>query len=347
MNKIINKHVKTIKALLSPHELQQQLPITDEITAHVLASRQAIVDCIEGKDERLLVIVGPCSVHDVDAAIEYAQRLKPLADQLSDRLQIVMRVYFEKPRTSVGWKGLINDPHLDGSCDIATGFTTARELLLTINQLGLPVASEFVDLITPQYVGDLISWAAIGARTTESQIHRTLASGLSVPVGFKNATSGNIDVAVNAVIAASHSHSFLSVTETGQVAIVETSGNPDCHLVLRGGDDGPNFDHQSLVAAQEALRAKGLLPAVMVDASHANSAKDYRRQVAVVESLMTSMKTDPDLLMGVMIESNLVAGSQSLDAAEALTYGKSITDGCLGWSETETLLKRLADKVGG
>lgn len=290
------------------------------------------------------MIVGPCSIHDPAAALEYAQRLAPLAEQYQVQLEIVMRVYFEKPRTTVGWKGLVNDPLLDGSGKINQGLRIARQLLLDIAALNLPIAGEFLDTITPQYIADLVSWGAIGARTTESQVHRELASGLSMPIGFKNATSGEIDIAIDAVIAANHPHSFLSVTENGQSAIVQTKGNANAHIVLRGGKLSPNYDQDSIAHAAALLMQKHIRTGIIIDASHANSAKKYERQVDVVQDICHSLKTQPTLpIAGVMIESHLKAGRQDLQPDKVLEYGKSITDACIDWETTVTLLAHLAE----
>jgi 3-deoxy-7-phosphoheptulonate synthase len=312
---------------------------------HVANSRQAIENIIQGKDKRLLAIVGPCSVHDKTAALEYAQKLKHLADELNDKLCIVMRVYFEKPRTTVGWKGLINDPHLDNSFAVNEGLQLARALLLEINQMGVMAATEFVDTITPQYIADLISWAAIGARTTESQAHRMLASGLSMPVGFKNNTSGNVNAAVNAVLAASRPHHFLGITQTGTAATVATQGNPCCHIVLRGGSRGTNYDPASIQKASALLTKRNLRANVLIDCSHDNCNKDYTKQCLVIESLCQQLQNNEHHIMGLMLESHLIEGRQTLQADEKLNYGQSITDGCIGWNETETLLRKLANAV--
>jgi len=303
---------------------------------------------VHGKDDRLLVIIGPCSIHDPSAAIEYAGKLKALRDKYADTLEVVMRVYFEKPRTTVGWKGLINDPYLDESFKIDEGLRMARHLLLEINRLGVPAASEFLDVVSPQYIGDLISWGAIGARTTESQVHRELASGLSAPIGFKNGTDGNIKIATDAIQAAARPHHFLSVHKNGQVAIVETAGNPDCHVILRGGK-APNYDAESVAAACKDLDAAKLPASLMVDFSHANSSKQHERQVVVAKDIAEQVTGGSTKVFGVMVESHLCAGAQKFtpgkDDPHKLVYGQSITDACIGWDDSEQVLQILSDAV--
>ncbi|KLT72286.1 phospho-2-dehydro-3-deoxyheptonate aldolase [Neisseria arctica] len=330
--------IKEVKELLPPIAHLYELPISNEASELVYRTRQEIARLVHGGDNRLLVIIGPCSIHDPKAALEYAGRLLPLRKKYEKELLIVMRVYFEKPRTTVGWKGLINDPHLDGSFDINFGLRQARQLLLTLNNMGMPASTEFLDMITPQYYADLISWGAIGARTTESQVHRELASGLSCPVGFKNGTDGNLKIAIDAIGAASHSHHFLSVTKSGHSAIVHTAGNPDCHVILRGGKE-PNYSSEHVKASAEQLSKAGVTPKLMVDFSHANSRKDYKRQMEVAEDVAGQLRNGEDNIMGVMVESHLVEGRQ--DKPE--TYGQSITDACIGWESTEALLALLAD----
>ena len=344
MNRPIdNQHVIEIKPLPSPRDVKTRLPISDEVSELVFQTRQAIRNILHGRDmDRLIVIVGPCSIHDPDAAYEYADRLKPVADAVRDKLLIVMRTYFEKPRTTVGWKGLINDPHLDGTCDIAQGIQLARTILLNINGKGLPCATELLDPVTPQYIADLLSWTAIGARTTESPVHRQLASGLSMPVGFKNGTDGNVRIAIDGVVAARHSHRFLSVTKQGIAAIVATRGNPACHVVLRGGSNGPNYSLASVTAAASELSARGLAPRVLVDCSHGNSAKDHTRQVQVAEEVAAQWRDGSPHVLGLMIESHLRDGRQDLLPDKPLVYGQSITDACIGWAATESLLATLA-----
>lgn len=330
-----------INDLVSPNEIITQYPVPAETAALIEATRSRIAKIMRGEDPRLLVVIGPCSIHDADAALEYAEKLMHVRTQYADKLEVVMRTYFEKPRTSLGWKGYINDPFLNGSFKINEGLALARELLLTINKMGLPTAGEFLDAITPQYVADLMSWGAIGARTTESQVHRQLASGLSCPVGFKNGTEGNVQIAVDAIRAAGASHHFLSVTKTGAAAIVKTAGNPDCHLILRGGLK-PNYDAASVREAELLLENAGLTSGLMVDCSHANSQKDHAKQIGVCQSIVDQRRNGPSAIKGVMIESHLVGGKQSIAAPDELTYGKSITDACLGWADSEMLLEALA-----
>lgn len=338
LKKTDDVRINAIHELLPPLAHLYELPISDAATELVVQTRQEIADLVHGKDNRLLVIIGPCSIHDPKAAIEYAQRLLPLRQKYAKELLIVMRVYFEKPRTTVGWKGLINDPHLNGTFDINFGLRQARKLLLELNNMGMPASTEFLDMITPQYYADLISWGAIGARTTESQVHRELSSGLSCPVGFKNGTDGNLKIAIDAIGAANHPHHFLSVTKTGHSAIVHTSGNPDCHVILRGGKE-PNYDSSHVKAAAEQLTQAGVTPKLMVDFSHANSRKDYKRQMEVAEDVAQQIRNGEQNIMGVMVESHLVEGRQD----QPVTYGQSITDACIGWDSTEQLLALLAE----
>jgi len=334
--------IRETKELVSPAQVHEQFPITDAAAELIYSTRRAIHSILQGEDPRLLVVVGPCSIHDVKAAREYATRLKKVRDRLGDDLLIVMRVYFEKPRTTVGWKGLINDPDLDESFHINKGIRLARELLLDLNNMGIPAGTEYLDLISPQYVADLVSWGAIGARTTESQGHRELASGLSCPVGFKNATNGTITIAVDAMRAAIRPHHFLSVTKEGRTAIFSTAGNEDCHLILRGGLE-PNFDAASVDAAAREMQRAGLRPNIMIDFSHANSRKRPERQLDVARDVMEQVKGGEGRIIGVMIESHLVAGRQDVSPGTELTYGQSITDACIGWQDTEPLLKNLAE----
>jgi 3-deoxy-7-phosphoheptulonate synthase len=336
--------IREIKELLPPIAHLYELPISDSASELIFNTRRQISAALHGKDDRLVVVIGPCSIHDTKAAEEYARRLLPLREKYQDDLVVVMRVYFEKPRTTVGWKGLINDPRLDESYDINGGLRIARRLLLTLNSMGMPAATEFLDMITPQYFADLISWGAIGARTTESQVHRELASGLSCPVGVKNGTDGNLRIAIDAIRAANESHHFLSVTKTGHSAIVATGGNPDCHVILRGGKE-PNYTEKFVRAAGAELAAVALPQKLMVDFSHANSRKDYRRQVEVSHDVAGQIAAGDANIFGVMVESHLVAGRQDLKPDCALTYGQSITDGCIGWEETEEMLAELADAV--
>ena len=334
--------IRSISELLPPIAHLYELPISEAAADLVENTRHQIADLVHGRDKRLLTIIGPCSIHDPKAALEYAQRLLPLRKKYEKELLIVMRVYFEKPRTTVGWKGLINDPHLNGTFDINFGLRQARRLLLDLNNLGVPASTEFLDMITPQYYADLISWGAIGARTTESQVHRELASGLSCPVGFKNGTDGNLKIAIDAIGAASHPHHFLSVTKAGHSAIVHTAGNPDCHAILRGGKE-PNYSAEHVKAAAEQLAKAGVTPRLMVDFSHANSRKDYTRQREVARDVAAQLQNGEQNIMGIMVESHLVEGRQ--DKPE--TYGQSITDACIGWDTTEELLALMAEANRG
>ncbi|HEV7292591.1 MAG TPA: 3-deoxy-7-phosphoheptulonate synthase [Devosia sp.] len=336
--------ITEIKPLTTPIEVMRTHPRTDAATRTVIAARHDFHNIITGQDDRLAVVVGPCSIHDPAAALDYAKRLVALRKSLGDRLEIIMRVYFEKPRTTVGWKGLINDPNLDGSFAIDQGLHIARDLLLQISNLGLPAACEFLDMTTPQYIADLVSWAAIGARTTESQIHRELASGLSCPVGFKNGTDGNVKIALDAVSSASQPHHFMAVTKDGRSAIAATSGNPDCHIILRGGKT-TNYDAASVEAAATAAEKAGVNPAIMIDASHANSSKKPENQPLVLADVGQQLAAGERRIIGVMVESNLVAGRQDLVPGQDLVYGQSITDGCIDWDTTVTALEDLARAV--
>jgi 3-deoxy-7-phosphoheptulonate synthase len=336
--------IRRIDPLPSPVEVMAQLVRTPKANRTVTAAREACHDILHGKDDRLVVVVGPCSIHDPEAAMDYAHRLIAERERHKGDLEILMRVYFEKPRTTVGWKGLINDPHLDGSFRIDEGIRLARGLLLEINGLGMPAACEFLDVITPQYIADLVGWGAIGARTTESQIHREMASGLSCPVGFKNGTGGDLRIAMDAIKAASQPHHFLAVTKDGRAGIASTTGNEDCHVVLRGGT-APNYDAASVAAACDGLVAQGLAPAVMIDASHANSSKKPENQPAVIADISNQLAAGDTRIMGVMIESHLVAGRQDLVPGQPLVYGQSITDGCIDWETTVTVLDDLAAGV--
>lgn len=335
-----------ITKVSSPKELLGKLPITAEASNTVAASRKAIHDILHGNDDRVFIVVGPCSIHDPKAALEYAHKLMPLREQFADRLEIVMRVYFEKPRTTVGWKGLINDPDMDGSFNIDKGLQQARELLLELNKMGMPAATEYLDPVSPQYVADLISWGAIGARTTESQVHRELASGLSCPIGFKNGTDGNLQIAIDAIGASSRPHNFLSVTKGGHSAIVLTSGNEDCHVILRGGKSGTNYESKDVRAAAERLEAVDLAAKIMVDCSHANSSKDHNKQILVGNDLADQISAGENAIVGIMIESHLNAGRQNIVDPAKLEYGVSVTDACLAWDDTAPLLERLAEAVG-
>jgi 3-deoxy-7-phosphoheptulonate synthase len=336
--------IRTARPLLSPAILEEDLPLAESGAALVQATRHAIGEILAGRDDRLLAIVGPCSIHDPAAALDYARKLKPVADRLARDLLVVMRVYFEKPRTVVGWKGLINDPHLDGSFQVNTGLRLARRLLLDINAAGLPVGTEFLDTTLGQYYADLVSWAAIGARTTESQIHRELASGLSMPVGFKNRTDGDLQVAVDAIVSARHPHCFPSLTREGAPAVLATTGNPEGHLVLRGGSrTGPNYDRESVRMAAALLQKSGSLPVVLVDCSHDNSGKKHDQQVQVAADVSAQVAAGGRAIIGVMLESNLVGGSQKHEPGRTLTPGQSITDACLSLDETLPVLEKLAE----
>lgn len=341
-----NQHIIEIKPLPSPREVRTKLPITDQAAALVVETRKAIQNILHGHDrERLLVIVGPCSIHDPNAAYEYAAKLKPVADALRDRFLIVMRTYFEKPRTTLGWKGLINDPHLDGTCDIATGMELARTILLTINQSGMPCATELLDPFSPQYVADLISWSVIGARTTESQTHRELASGVSMPVGFKNGTEGSLEVAVNAMTSARAPHHFIGINTEGQISSIRTTGNPDRHIVLRGGGGKTNYTAEHVAKAEAAVASEGIARSIMIDCSHDNSGKDPKRQGLVARDVIKQFREGRQSIIGIMLESNLNPGKQSWKQGVTLAHGVSITDACLGWDETEALLSELADSI--
>jgi 3-deoxy-7-phosphoheptulonate synthase len=338
-----NLRIAEFSPLVAPRQLEEQLAPTDEIKQLVQDTRLALSAMMHGQDpRRLVVVVGPCSIHDPEAALDYARRLKPIADATADRLLVVMRTYFEKPRTVVGWKGLINDPHLDGSYDIASGLSMARQVLLGVSRIGLPCATEFLDTVVPHYVSDMVSWAAIGARTTESQVHRQMASGLSMPVGFKNSTDGSLQNAVNAVLSARHAHAFLGIDAGGMSSVVKTTGNQDGHIVLRGGASGPNYQAQDIAAAAEILAPHQLARGVMVDCSHDNSGKDHTRQAAVFDDVLRTFKAGQKAILGVMLESNLHPGKQTWMQGAPLKYGVSITDGCIGWEETERLLLEAA-----
>lgn len=333
-----------LQEVLSPRTLHEEFPMDENASETVYHARSAIHDILHGEDDRLVVVVGPCSVHDPDAAREYAKKLKVAMNELSDDLCIIMRVYFEKPRTTVGWKGLINDPNLDGSFEINKGLRLARELLRDLANDGVPTGTEYLDLISPQYIADLVSWGAIGARTTESQGHRELASGLSCPVGFKNSTDGGFKIAIDAVNAASNPHVFMSLNKEGHSAIFSTKGNHDCHIILRGGKQ-PNYDAKNVQHAAEQLEKYGLKPHMMVDCSHANSMKDYRRQVDVCNNITTQISNGENRILGVMLESHLVEGRQDVIEGQKLAYGQSVTDACISWETTEVCLKDLAEAV--
>jgi len=336
--------IREIKALITPNEVMGEFPVTDRAVMTVSTARSALHDILHGRDDRLAVVIGPCSIHDVGAAMEYAGRLNYMRQKLRDDLVIVMRVYFSKPRTTVGWKGLINDPDLDGSFRIDDGLRIARKLLLDINELGLAVGCEYLDIVAPQYVSDLVAWGAIGARTTESQIHRELASGLSCPIGFKNGTDGKVRIAIDAVKASSQPHHFLAVTKDGRSAIASTTGNQDCHVILRGGE-WPNYDAPHVSAICGELKKAGLNTSVMIDASHANSGYDPDNQPIVVDAVSRQIENGNRCIVGMMIESHLVGGKQQLVQGKSLRYGQSITDGCIGWETSVEVLERLARAV--
>ena len=336
--------IRTMHELTTPASLLAELPVNDTVSDTVTDTRSKLQRILRGEDDRLAVVVGPCSIHDPAAAMEYARLLVTERRRLGDTLEIVMRVYFEKPRTTVGWKGLINDPDMDGSFNINKGLRLARRLLLDINNLGLPAGCEFLDIITPQYVADLVAWGAIGARTTESQVHREMTSGLSCPVGFKNGTDGNAKIAIDAVMAASHPHHFLAVTKDGRSAIAATTGNADCHVILRGGKT-PNFDAASVAAVCQQLDAAGLVPRVMIDASHGNSSKKPENQPMVVNDIAGQIASGSTRISGVMIESHLKAGRQDIIPGKPLEYGQSVTDGCIDWTSTVAALEALAGAV--
>jgi 3-deoxy-7-phosphoheptulonate synthase len=344
LNRTDDLRIREIKTLSTPAEVIGEIPRTEAATQTVTAARVALHDILTGDDDRLAVVIGPCSIHDPEAAMDYAQRLAKAWARHAGELEVIMRVYFEKPRTTVGWKGLINDPGLDGSFRIDEGLRLARRLLVDINSLGLPAGCEFLDVTTPQYFADLVGWGAIGARTTESQIHRELASGLSCPIGFKNGTDGNVRIAVDAIKAASQPHHFLAVTKDGRAAIASTTGNEDCHVILRGGA-ATNYDAASVEAACRQLEASGLQPRVMIDASHANSSKDPANQPKVMDDVAAQVAAGDSRIFGVMVESHLVAGRQDLKPGQPLVYGQSITDGCIDWDASEALMERLAEAV--
>jgi 3-deoxy-7-phosphoheptulonate synthase len=341
---IDDTRISDIRSIIAPEILMRELPACEHVAEFVTASRAAVAASLDGSDDRPLVVVGPCSIHDYDQAVDYAARLSEEIKKHRQDLNIVMRVYFEKPRTTVGWKGFINDPDLDGKCEIDRGIHLARKLLLELNGKGIACGTEFLDVITPQYIADLVSWGAIGARTTESQVHRQLASGLSMPVGFKNGTNGNLQIAIDAIGAAHGSHHFLSVTKQGVAAIVQTTGNHQCHVILRGGRE-PNYRAEDIKEAREILLSNGLPPFVMVDCSHGNSLKDPANQPLVCDELARQIAAGEPAISGVMIESHIVAGNQSVAPIEELTYGQSITDACVDWDTTATMLETLAHAV--
>ncbi len=342
-DRIDDVRIKNIEEVITPEQLMQEVPTGISIEEQVFSSRNTISSILHKKDKRLLVVVGPCSIHDPKAAIDYSERLSVVAQKYQKNLKIVMRVYFEKPRTTIGWKGLINDPDLNGSNNINKGLKIARRLLLDISSLGLPTATEFLDPITPQYIGDLISWGAIGARTTESQIHRQLASGLSAPMGFKNSTDGSIQIAIDAIKSASNPHMFLSVTKKGNSAIVSTSGNGDCHVIHRGGSNGTNYSKEQIAATSKLLETHEIDTGIMVDLSHANSNKNFNNQTVAANSVSDQIAAGSEDIIGIMIESNLVEGNQKISANQTdLVYGQSVTDACLGWDATSILLGQIS-----
>ncbi len=341
-----NLRIAEFAPLIPPRQMEAELPASDSIRQAVWSSREAIAALLHGRDpHRLLVVVGPCSIHDPEATVAYAEKLKALADQVREHIVVVMRTYFEKPRTVIGWQGLISDPHLDGSSDISTGLALARKLLQHITGLGLPCATEFLDTVVPHYLSDMVSWAAIGARTTESQVHRQMASGLSMPVGFKNSTDGSLQNAINAVLSARHAHAFLGINGDGMSAVVRTKGNQDAHIVLRGGASGPNYHHQEVAAAAGALGQQGLVRGVLIDCSHGNSGKDHTKQAQVFSEVARDFAAGHGAILGMMLESNLVAGRQTWMQGAPLKYGVSITDSCIGWEETERLLLDAAERM--
>ena len=343
--RIDDVRISAVRPLISPALLLDELPVPPAVQTLVEQSRLAIADILHGRDDRLVVVTGPCSIHDHGQAMAYAQHLKALQPKVEKELLLVMRVYFEKPRTTVGWKGYINDPRLDGSFRINEGLRKARELLLEVGALGLPTGNEFLDLLSPQYIADLIAWGAIGARTTESQSHRQLASGSSCPIGFKNGTDGGVQIAADAMVAARAPHAFMGMTKMGQAAIFETRGNPDCHAILRGGNKGPNYEAEHVDAACAVLKKAGLREQLMVDCSHANSSKQHARQIVVAEDVARRIAAGERRITGLMIESHLEEGRQDLKPGEPLRYGVSVTDACIGWAQTEPVLRQLAEAV--
>jgi 3-deoxy-7-phosphoheptulonate synthase len=342
---IENINLVSLEVLITPSKLKESLPVSDKARETVLSSRQVVRDILDGKDHRVFVVVGPCSVHDIKAAKEYALKLKALADEVSDTLYIIMRVYFEKPRTTVGWKGLINDPHLNDTFKIEEGLHIGRQLLIDVAEMGLPTSTEALDPISPQYMQDLITWSAIGARTTESQTHREMASGLSSSVGFKNGTDGGLEVALNAINSAKNPHRFLGMNNDGEVAVVHTTGNQYAHMVLRGGSKGPNYDSVHIKVTEDELKKSGIRPNIMVDCSHANSNKDHNLQPLVMENVANQILEGNESIIGLMVESNLEEGNQSASNLDELKYGVSITDKCINWETTEKSLRDMRDKI--
>ncbi|WP_196157820.1 3-deoxy-7-phosphoheptulonate synthase [Reinekea sp. G2M2-21] len=346
MTQIENLNIDSAEVLITPSDLKKDIPLTEAATLTIADGRNAVRNILDRKDHRLIVVIGPCSIHDTEAALDYARRLKEISKEIDDTLLLVMRVYFEKPRTTTGWKGLINDPHLNDTFKIEEGLHIGRKLLMDIAEIGLPTATEALDPISPQYVQDLISWSAIGARTTESQTHREMASGLSSAVGFKNGTDGSLEVAINALKSVSAPHNFLGINPQGQVSIIATKGNSYGHVVLRGGDGKPNYDSVSVSVCEEQLRKAGIVPNIMIDCSHANSNKDHNLQPLVAENVANQIMEGNESIIGVMIESNIEAGNQKIPENLAdLTYGQSITDACISWEVTEKLLRSMRDKI--
>ncbi len=341
-----NVRVESIERLAPPSEYWKRYPASDAVNEQVVSHRRQVEDILSGRDSRMLIIVGPCSIHDAEAGLDYARRLAGLARDVQDRILVAMRVYFEKPRTTVGWKGFINDPNLNGTYDVQGGMARARQFLIEVCEQGLPTATEFLESFTPQYLGDLVTWGAIGARTTESQPHRLMASGLSMPIGFKNGTGGTIQIAVDGIVAAMSKHVFLGIDDDGAASVVSTRGNPAAHLILRGGKTGPNYDADSVASAQRLLEERGLTPNLIVDCSHANSNKDHDMQPVVFEDLMRQREDNPGIV-GIMLESNINQGSQALGSPSQLEYGVSITDACIDWDKTDKLLRSAYDRLEG
>ena len=347
MSKVSNINISSVDKLITPNELKQKLPLETNVEEFVFRKRNEITDILYGKDPRKLFIVGPCSIHNIEEAKEYGLMLKKLADIVKEKFLIVMRVYFEKPRTTVGWKGLINDPHLDNTCDIKTGLYYARDLLIYLNQIGLPCGTEFLDTITPHYISDLISWGAIGARTTESQVHRQLVSGLSMPIGFKNSTSGDIDICADAIISAKNKHCFMGIDDDGDACIIKTNGNYECHTILRGDKNGPNYRYNSIALVKKKMEQKSLIPRIMIDCSHGNSEKTYYNQPLVFENVMNQIIDGNNSIIGLMLESNINENRQSLDylGKNKLCKGVSITDACISFVTTERIIKEAFSKT--
>ena len=347
MKKVDNLHIANIESLITPIDLKKKLPLTEASNKTVIKSRQTIENILNKKDNRIMAVVGPCSIHDPSASLEYANKLLKLQEKIKDRVFIIMRTYFEKPRTTIGWKGLITDPHLDDTYDINFGLNTARKLLLDITEMGIGCGSEMLDPIVPQYISDLITWASIGARTTESQTHREMASGLSMPVGFKNSTSGDLKIAINAMESSRHPHSFIGIDQNGKTSVFKTNGNKISHIILRGGSTGPNYYEENVETAEKMISSLGLEPSIVIDCSHANSGKEYKKQKRVLHSLLDQKKRGKASIVGFMLESNLIAGAQKLSKnPEDMVYGQSVTDQCIDWEETEELLLNTYEMIG-